>query len=85
MLASWALTFALVARELAATLLLRPPGYDTLAVRIWVHTMDVGPDSRAAAVALLLLMLLGTVWSVSLWLSGRSEASTRLADRRAQP
>lgn len=85
LLASWALTFALVARELAATLLLRPPGYDTLAVRIWVHTMDVGPDPRAAAVALLLLMLLGTVWSVSLWLSGRSEASTRLADRRAQP
>lgn len=85
LLASWALTFALVARELAATLLLRPPGYDTLAVRIWVHTMDVGPDPRAAAVALLLLMLLGTEWSVSLWLSGRSEPSTRLADRRAQP
>ncbi len=83
LLASWALTFALVARELAATLLLRPPGYDTLAVRIWVHTMDVGPDPRAAAVALLLLMLLGTEWSVSLWLSGRSEPSTRLADRRA--
>ncbi len=85
LLASWALTFALVARELAATLLLRPPGYDTLAVRIWVHTMDVGPDPRAAAVALLLLLLLGTVWSVSLWLSWRSEASTRIADRRNRP
>ena len=85
LLASWALTFALVARELAATLLLRPPGYDTLAVRIWVHTMDVGPDPRAAAVALLLLLLLGTVWSVSLWLSGRTEASTRVADRRDRP
>lgn len=85
LLASWALTFALVARELAATLLLRPPGYDTLAVRIWVHTMDVGPDPRAAAVALLLLLLLGTVWSASLWLSGRTESSTRLADRRDRP
>ena len=82
LLASWALTFALVARELAATLLLRPPGYDTLAVRIWVYTMDVGPDPRAAAVALLLLLLLGAVWSVSLWLGGRTQASIRLANRR---
>ncbi|MGI8423679.1 MAG: ABC transporter permease [Chloroflexota bacterium] len=58
----WALCFALAFRELAATIVIRPPGYDTLAVRIWVHTMDVGPDPRAAAVALLMLAVASLVW-----------------------
>ncbi len=69
--AGWALAFGLTARELAATLLLRPPGYDTLAVRIWVHTTDVGPDARAAAAALLLLIVLGAVWAFTLWITSR--------------
>jgi iron(III) transport system permease protein len=38
MLSGWSLAFGLAARELAATLIVRPPGYDTLAVRLWVHT-----------------------------------------------
>jgi iron(III) transport system permease protein len=58
----WALCFALAFRELAATVIIRPPGYDTLAVRIWVHAMDVGPDPRAAAIALLLLAVASLVW-----------------------
>ena len=47
------------------------PGYDTLAVRLWVHTTDVGPDPRAAAVALLLLAVLGGAWAVALCLGRR--------------
>lgn len=70
LLSGWALTFGLAARELAATLIVRPPGYDTLAVRIWVHTTDVGPDPRAAAVALLLLVVLGVTWGLAQWLGG---------------
>ncbi|HET7770285.1 MAG TPA: ABC transporter permease subunit [Chloroflexota bacterium] len=58
----WALSFALAFRELAATIIIRPPGYDTLAVRIWVHTMDVGADPRAAGIALLLLVVAALVW-----------------------
>lgn len=66
LLAGWALTFALACRELAASVILRPAGYDTLAVRIWVHTMDVGPDPRGAAVALLLLVVVAAIWLAAL-------------------
>jgi iron(III) transport system permease protein len=66
---SWALTFALAFRELAATVVIRPPGYDTLPVRIWVHTMDVGPDPRASAVALLALVVAAAVWLADMRLS----------------
>ncbi len=64
--ASWLLTFVLCLRELSATVILRPAGYDTLPVRIWTHTMDVGPDPYAAAVALLLVVLVGVPWLVLL-------------------
>jgi iron(III) transport system permease protein len=74
LLSAWALAFGLAARELAATLIVRPPGYDTLAVRIWVHATDIGPDPRAAAVALLLLAVLGVAWGIALWLGRRSHA-----------
>jgi iron(III) transport system permease protein len=73
-LSAWSLAFGLAARELAATLIVRPPGYDTLAVRLWVHTTDVGPDPRAAAVAMLLLTVLGATWGVALWLGRRAHA-----------
>ena len=70
--ATWLLTFVLTLRELAATVVLRPPGYDTLPVRIWVYTTDVGPDPRAAALALLLVVLVGVPW-LALLLSGAQE------------
>lgn len=68
LVASWLLVFMLAMRELAATVILRPAGYDTLAVRIWVHTVDVGPDARAAAVALLLTGVIGLAWLLVLTL-----------------
>ena len=68
----WALCFALAFRELAATIVIRPPGYDTLAVRIWAHTMDVGPDPRASAVALLMLVVAAGVWIVA-WRFGNRQ------------
>lgn len=71
---AWLLAFILSARELAATLLLRPAGFDTLAVRIWVHTMDVGADPRAALDALLLLALVGSSWLVVLLLRPRHDS-----------
>jgi iron(III) transport system permease protein len=57
--AAWVLVFVLALRELSATIILRPPGLDTIPVRIWIHTMDVGPDPRASALALLLVALVG--------------------------
>lgn len=59
---TWLLTFVLALRELSATIVVRPPGFDTLPVRIWTYTMDVGPDPRAAAIALLLVVLTGLPW-----------------------
>lgn len=64
----WVLVFILSMRELAATLIVRPPGFDTLPVRIWIYTMDIGPEPRAAALALTLVALVAIPWLVlSLW------------------
>jgi iron(III) transport system permease protein len=53
--ASWALLFLSMLKELPATLLLRPAGFDTLAVRIWMPASD-GLYTAAAVPALILLV-----------------------------
>ncbi|MEW6583237.1 MAG: ABC transporter permease subunit, partial [Actinomycetota bacterium] len=50
------LVFLSAMKELPATLLLRPPGFDTLAVRVWVDSSE-GLYRDAAAPALLLIGL----------------------------
>jgi iron(III) transport system permease protein len=62
LVAAWVLVFVLCMRELAATLILRPPGFDTLPVRIWIHTMDVGPVPTAALLALVLVAIVAAPW-----------------------
>jgi iron(III) transport system permease protein len=56
LLAGGALVFLTTMKELPATLLLRPTGFDTLAVRIW-SAADELFYARAAASALVLLAL----------------------------
>lgn len=56
LLAGGALVFLTTMKELPATLLLRPTGFDTLAVRIW-SAADELFYARAAASALVLLVL----------------------------
>lgn len=56
MLAGAALVFLSAMKELPATLLLRPIGFDTLATEIWKFT-SLGSYSRAAPAALLLIVL----------------------------
>lgn len=53
--AGWALVFISCMKELAATLLLRPPGFDTLAVRVWIEASE-GFYELAAPAALLLVL-----------------------------
>lgn len=60
----WILVFILSMRELAATLIVRPPGFDTLPVRVWIYTMDVGPEPRAALLALALVGTIALSWLV---------------------
>ncbi len=67
---AWVLVFILCMRELAATLILRPPGVDTLPVRIWIHTMDVGPVPTASLLALVLVAIVALPW-LGLVLLGR--------------
>lgn len=55
-LAGAALVFLTVMKELPATLLLRPTGFETLATRVWSWT-SAGRLSQAAAPALLLVAL----------------------------
>ena len=70
LIGAWVLVFILCMRELAATLILRPPGVDTLPVRIWIHTMDVGPVPTAALLALVLVAIVALPW-LGLVLLGR--------------
>jgi iron(III) transport system permease protein len=54
LLAGGALVFLTAMKELPATLLLRPNGFDTLAIRIWATTGE-GFYTRAGVAALVLL------------------------------
>ncbi len=54
--AGWTLIFLNALRELPATLLLRPPGFDTLPVRLWIAAGE-GVYTQAAAPALMLVIL----------------------------
>jgi len=58
LLAGGALVFLTSLKELPATLLLRPAGFDTLAVRVWVWASD-GFYIQAAPAALLLVLVSG--------------------------
>mgnify|MGYP003873570025 CR=1 FL=1 len=55
LLAGAALVFLTSLKELPATLLLRPAGFDTLAVRVWIWASD-GFYAQAAPAALLLVL-----------------------------
>lgn len=72
LLGGWVLVFILSMRELAATLVVRPPGLETLPVRIWTYTVDVGPDPRAAALALALVALVALPWLLLVYLRPRA-------------
>lgn len=74
--AGWALAFLSALKELPATLLLRPPGLDTLAVRVWLEAREAFFD-RAGPPALLLVAL-GLVPMVLLLRSGRAGAAPPL-------
>lgn len=54
LLTGWALVFLTALKELPATLLLRPAGFDTLPVRIWIQSSE-GVFTLAAPAALALI------------------------------
>ncbi|MDW7740239.1 MAG: iron ABC transporter permease [Bacillota bacterium] len=56
LMAGGALVFVSAIKELPATLLLRPPGFDTLAVRVWVEASDAVYHMAAPAALLVVLV-----------------------------
>ncbi|WP_053083760.1 ABC transporter permease [Rubeoparvulum massiliense] len=65
-LAGGALVFVSALKELPATLLLRPPGFDTLAIRIWVETNEALYYLAApAALFIILISILPLRWLLS--------------------
>lgn len=73
--ASWALLFLSMLKELPATLLLRPAGFDTLAVRIWMPASD-GLYTAAALPALILLV--GALLPLALVLRNQYQRPTHI-------
>ena len=58
--------FLTIMKELPATLLLRPIGFDTLATRIWSATAE-GFWARAAAPSLLLIVVAAVPMAIVSW------------------
>jgi iron(III) transport system permease protein len=63
LLAVWALVFISAMKELDATLLLRPAGFDTLPVRVYIHTVEA-EYAKAAVLSLLLIAFTALPWLV---------------------
>ena len=56
-IAAWVLIFLQTMKELPATLLLRPVGFDTLAIRVWLEASE--EYYQLAAPSALLIVLVG--------------------------
>jgi len=68
--AVWALVFISAMKELDATLLLRPAGFDTLPVRVYIHTVEA-EYAKAAILSLLLIAFTALPWLVLTRLRGK--------------
>jgi iron(III) transport system permease protein len=59
---AWVLVFIDAMKELPATLLLRPTGFDTLPVRIWIEASEEMLELAAPAALLLVIVALPAIW-----------------------
>lgn len=72
MVTAWVLVFIDVLKELPATLMLRPVGFDTLPIRIWIEASEEMLELAAPAA---LVLVLGTL--PALWIMMRSHGVRR--------
>lgn len=68
---AWVLVFIDALKELPATLLLRPIGFDTLPVRIWIEASEEMLELAAPASLLLVLGSLPALWVIMRGSAGR--------------
>jgi iron(III) transport system permease protein len=59
---AWVLVFIDTLKELPATLIMRPAGYDTLPVRIWIEASEEMLELAAPAALLLVVATLPVIW-----------------------
>jgi len=62
MISAWVLVFIDVLKELPATLLLRPVGFDTLPVRIWIEASEEMLELAAPAALMLIISAFPALW-----------------------
>jgi len=62
MVSAWVLVFIDTLKELPATLILRPTGFDTLPVRIWIEASEEMLELAAPAALMLVLGTLPILW-----------------------
>ncbi|MDH5444133.1 MAG: ABC transporter permease subunit, partial [Gammaproteobacteria bacterium] len=62
MISAWVLVFIDTLKELPATLLLRPTGFDTLPVRIWIEASEEMLELAAPAALMLVIGTLPVLW-----------------------
>lgn len=62
MVSAWVLVFIDALKELPATLLLRPTGFDTLPVRIWIEASEEMLELAAPAALMLVIGTLPVIW-----------------------
>ncbi|NIP73438.1 MAG: iron ABC transporter permease [Gammaproteobacteria bacterium] len=62
LIGGWVLVFIDALKELPATLLLRPTGFDTLPVRIWIEASEEMLEQAAPAALMLVLGTLPAIW-----------------------
>jgi len=62
MISAWVLVFIDALKELPATLLLRPIGFDTLPVRIWIEASEEMLELSAPAALMLVIATLPALW-----------------------
>jgi len=62
MIVAWVLVFIDALKELPATLILRPTGFDTLPVRIWIEASEESLELAAPAALMLVVGTLPALW-----------------------
>jgi iron(III) transport system permease protein len=62
MISAWVLVFIDALKELPATLLLRPTGFDTLPVRIWIEASEEMLELAAPAALMIVIGTLPVLW-----------------------
>ena len=62
LVSAWVLVFIDTLKELPATLIMRPTGFDTLPVRIWIEASEEMLELAAPAAMMLVLGTLRILW-----------------------